>query len=339
MLGLCSEQIDLEPDEVAAVLRQPIHERLAPQPLGERIRILAFRKHGHLDIQPFTQDDVHPPDGGTQPCRVPVEEHGHALAETPQEPDLLDGQGRSRTGHDMLHAGLAHGHDIGIAFHKDGAVLANDGVPRHVDAIEGPGLVVQRTLRAVDVLGNFLVLFKGPAPEADEPARDIPDGENHPAAVEIIQRAIFPLLAQPAGQQPLLLVACLLGRRRKGAFFRPRTLRTVAQREILQDRVREITAPEVADAHTLALSGLPQLLGEPLLGPTRQVRKALALGLLLQLLGRQLPLLDLDAVLARQPAKGFRIGELFVLHEERHGASALARAEILEDALSGHHIE
>ena len=82
-----------------------------------------------------------------------------------------------------------------------------------------------------------------------------------------------------------------------------------------------------------------ELLLEPFLGPSGEVGEALPLGLLGLFFRRQLPLLNLNSVFPGQPAQGLRIGELLVLHQERHSAAPLAGTEILENALAGHHVK
>ena len=199
--------------------------------------------------------------------------------------------------------------------------------------------MVKRALRAVDVLRGLLVGLQRPATKSDEPAGDVPDGENDPSTVEVIQGSIVPALGQSARLQPLLLVTRLLGGFDQGTRLAPRRLRTIADREVFNGRVPEPALPQVAEAHALALPGLHQLLGEPLLGPRRQVGQTLPFGLLLLLLLGQLPLLDLDAILVGQPPQRFGVGQLLVLHQEGHGAAPLVGAEALEDALAGHHVE
>ncbi len=70
------QEVNLETDEIAAVLCEPFHERLAPQALGKSIGVLSVGQHGHLHVQAFAQDDVHTANGRPQPCRITVKEHG-----------------------------------------------------------------------------------------------------------------------------------------------------------------------------------------------------------------------------------------------------------------------
>jgi len=208
-----------------------------------------------------------------------------------------------------------------------------------VDAVECPRLVVERALGAVDVFGDLLVGFERPAAEANESAGHVPDREHHPAAVEIVERAVLALLAEPARQQPLLLIAGLPGRLGEGAVLTPRGVRAVADGKIGQGGIAEATLSEVPQADALALPGLMELLLEPFLGPGGQIGEAFAFGLLGLLLGGQLPLLDFDAVFVGEPTERLRIGELLVLHQEGHCAPPLSGAEILKDALARDHVE
>ena len=232
-----------------------------------------------------------------------------------------------------------HGHDVRVAFHEDGAVFPHDLVSRLVDAVQRPGFVIQRALRAVDVLGDLLVRLECPSAESDDPAGHVADGENDPPSVEIVQGSVFPTFCQPADFQPLLLISRLLCGLDKRPRLPPGRIRTVSDDEIADRGVTKSALTEVAEADALAFPRLHHLLGEPLLRPRRQVGQALPLGLLLLFLLRQLALLDLDAILVGQPPQRLRIGELLVLHQKCHGAAALVGAETLENAFAGHHVK
>ena len=136
--SLFLEQVNLEADEVQAVLVQPLDEGLFAEALGKRVGVFSVWQHGHLDIQPLSKDDVHAANGRAQSGGVPVEQHGHLLAEPAEQPHLLDGQGRPGTRHHVVDPGLAHGHDIGVALHQDGPVLPHDFIAREVNAVERP---------------------------------------------------------------------------------------------------------------------------------------------------------------------------------------------------------
>ena len=224
----------------------------------------------------------------------------------------------------MFHTCLAHGHDVGVALHQNGPVLAHNGVAGHVDSIQRTGLVIQRALRAVDVFRDLLVRLKRPSTKADEPACDVPDRKDDAPSVKIVEGSIFARLAQTTGHKPLVLVASLSRCHGQCPLFGPGSLRTIAQSKAVDGLVGEAPAAEISQAHALALAGLQQLLRIPLLGPSRQIGQAFPLGLLLEFFGGQLTLLDLNSVLPRQPTQSLRIRQLLVFHQERDRTAALA---------------
>ena len=72
--------------------------------------------------------------------------------EAVDELDLGNGEGRSRTRHDILHAALAQTDHVGLAFHEQGLALLAHGALRQVDTIEFVGLVVDLGVGRVDIL-------------------------------------------------------------------------------------------------------------------------------------------------------------------------------------------
>ncbi len=78
-----------------------------------------------------------------------------------------------------------------------------------------------------------------------------------------------------------------------------------------------------------------EVLGELAGGVLCHHQDALALILLLYILGGDLFLLYLDIVFLRQVTERFGIGEMLMLHDEVDGVASLAAAETLEDAFCG----
>ena len=69
------------------------------------------------------------------------------------------------------------------------------------------------------------------------------------------------------------------------------------------------------------------------------MEQAVALGLTFFLLLGQLFFLNLDVIFVGQPAQGFGVGVVLVVHEEPHGVARFAAAETFEDAFGRRNIE
>ena len=68
--------------------------------------------------------------------RVAVVDERDVRGEAVEHVDLMDAQGCTRVGHDILDAALVHGDDVGLTFHHIDAVLLGDGTLGLPDAIE-----------------------------------------------------------------------------------------------------------------------------------------------------------------------------------------------------------
>ena len=92
------------------------------------------------------------------------------------------------------------GHHVGVALDDHHLMLGGDLLAGDVQAVEHVGLVVDRGLGCVEVLGALVGLQQFPGAEADGVAGDVAD-RPHQAAAEAVVDTALPFGHQPAGDE------------------------------------------------------------------------------------------------------------------------------------------
>ena len=116
-------------------------------------------------------------------------------------------------------------------------------------------------------------------------------------------------------------------------------LQRKTQAKLLDDIVADASATEILLTYSDAVGIVLQYLLEVFHRPLIDDKHRFAVALFLLLLVSQFLLLDLNIVFLCQPAKRLGVGNLFVLHEEVDGCSALATGKALADLLRRRHHE
>ncbi len=100
--------------------------------------------------------------------------------------DVLGAERRAAGGDRRRDPGEVAGHHVGVALHHDELAVLGDVALGEVDPVEDLGLLVERGLRGVEVLGALVVLVELAGAEADGVPRDVPDGPDQPAAEAVV---------------------------------------------------------------------------------------------------------------------------------------------------------
>ena len=177
----------------------------------KRVGILPVGKTKHPHLEALLQQEVNPPKRGPNAGRVPVVQNGNLVGVAANQPDLVHGQGRARTGYRMRDAGLVQPQDVGVAFHQQTLVLPDDALAGLEQTVECFGFAVEVGLGAVDVLGRFGVGPQNAPTESQHPPALGENGEHHPAKKPVGPLAVFAGETQPHFLQ--VLGAVPLGQR------------------------------------------------------------------------------------------------------------------------------
>ena len=110
---------------------------------------------------------------------VAVEGEDHPTAEASQQVEMLLAERGPAGRHRHRMAGEVEGDDVGVPLHHHHQVAAHDLALGPVQPEEQPGLVVDRGLRRVEVLGAVAV--EDPGTEPDRVAAQVVDREHQPA--------------------------------------------------------------------------------------------------------------------------------------------------------------
>ncbi len=228
--------------------------------------------------------------------------------------------------------GEVAGHDVGVALDDDGAAGLGDVLLGQVDAVQHLGLLVDRGLGGVQVLGAVVVVAQLAGTEADDVARGVADRPHEPAA-EAVDGAAPPVLGEAGGDQ--FLVAEPLAAQVAGEVVPAG--RAVADPEVGGGVLVEAALGEErpADLGLGALQGTDVELGGGLVGLDQpDAFAALVGGVVAALLVAQG-----DARLGGEALDRLREGEVVDLHHEGDRVAALLAAEAVEQALGGADLE
>ena len=258
---------------------------------------------------------------------ITVVHDGDVLREALDEADLLFREGSAAGSHYVGDAHLVHHHNVHVAFYKDAAVLLCYLALCKIDSKEVFALYVNLRFRGVYVFCGVVTLEGTAAVGNHAPAHGV-DGEHHPLTELVNEGAVFLLDGKACGNKEFILVTgCTCGLHKGGL-----TGRSPAKAPLFNGGVLYSALTVIAVTNRAAFSGL-ELVLEELTGKFRyrhQALMALAGG---NLLCGFLLFLNLYIIFLCKIAEGFRVREMVIIHKETHGASGLAAAEALVDAL------
>ncbi len=223
--------------------------------------------------------------------------------------------------------GEVAGHDVGVALDDDGPAALGDLLLGEVDAVEDLGLLVDRGLGGVEVLGSVVVVAELARAEADDLAADVLDRPHEPAA-EAVDGAAAAVLGEPGEDQ--LLVGKALAAQEAGEVVPAG--RGVAHAEVLGGGLVEAALGEELPAD-LGLGGA-ELLGVVAGGGLVGLDQADALAALVAGVVAALLVPQRDARLGGEALDRLREGEVVDLHHEGDGVAALLAAEAVEESLA-----
>ncbi len=300
---------------------------------GERVGILGFGQQHDPHVHALLEDHVDTAQGGADARRVAVVDHRDVLREAAQQADLVGRERRAGRCDDVLDTGLVHRDHVGITLDHDGVVLLLDRLLGEEEAVEFALLAVDFALGRVLVLGDLLVGAERAAAEGHDAARNVVHGEDHAVAEAVVQRTVALARQRKARREQELP---LVPRGQRILRHPVAARRTEAEAELPDRGVGHAALlTEIGQPHALSLGLAPEVVGEVLRGPAVQGEHRLAVVVAARLLGRQLLLLDLDAVPFGHHLERLGIRQALVLHEERHSVAALAAAEAFVDAFGG----
>ncbi len=265
--------------------------------------------------------------------RVAVEGEDHARAavvhqQPAQDLDVVAAEGRAAGGDGGRDAREMTGHDVGVTLDDHRAGRLRDVLLRQVDAVEDLGLLVDRGLGGVEVLGPVVRLVELAGAEADDVPADVADRPHQPAA-EAVDGAAAALLGE-AGEEQLLVAEALAAQEAREVVP---ALGAVADAEVLGGGLVEAPLGE-EDPAGVRLRGGRELLRVPLRGDLVGLDQADALAALVGGVVPALLVAQGDAGLSGEALDRLREGEVVDLHHERDGVAALLAAEAVEESLA-----
>lgn len=229
-------------------------------------------------------------------------------------------------------AGEVAGHDVGVALDDDGPADLGDVLLGQVDAVEHLGLLVDRRLGRVEVLGAVVVVAELARAEADDIAADVPDGP-HEAAAEAVDGAAATVLGEAGEDQ--FLVGEALAAQEAGEVVPAG--RGVADAEVGGGGLVEAALGEELPAD-LGF-GRVELVDVELGGDLVRLDQADALPALVAGVVAAFLVPQGDARLRGEALDRLREGEVVDLHHEGEGVAALLAAEAVEESLAGADLE
>ena len=278
-------------------------------------------------------------EGGLLPGLVAVEGEDHLAAravvgdQAAGHLDVVRAERGAARGHGRPDAGQVGRHHVRVALDEHQLALLGDRALGQVDAVEHLGLLVERRLGGVQVLGAGIVVVELAGAEADGRAGHVPDGPEQAAAEPVVQAALS-LGHQPGGAQLLVPEAALPEVVQQ---MRP-PLRGVPEAELHRVLLREpALGEEVAGGLGLGRAE----------GPTEELVRHLvrleqattAPRLRLVRAGAAVLVVQLHPHAGRQPLHGLRERGVLEFHEEADDVPVRAAAEAVVGAHAGAHVE
>ncbi len=324
---IAQEQVHLELYEVCLVLIDIAAQLLSRVLARKTVGVFAIGQQEHLQVHAFREQHVGTLERGMQSSLIVVVDQRDVRREPVQDVNLLETQGRTRTGHHILYARLVHGDHIGLSLHQIHLVGLGNSLLGLIDAIQLVGLVVDVRVGRVHILHvhtlGARIEHTGGKPH--HLAALSQPREYHPARIAVDELSAVVTVADARFEQEVGLIT--LGLRRGGQ--RLTVLQVVAQPELANDIIAEASAAQILHAIGLPLTpAVEQLLkiaGSPLVDDKHR----LALALFPPLLVGHHPLPYLNMVFGGQPSQRFGIRHLLMLHDKGDRIAPLATTETM----------
>ena len=278
-------------------------------------------------------------EGGLLPGLVAVEGEDHLAAravvgdQAAGHLDVVRAERGAARGHRRPDAGQVGRHHVRVALDEHQLALLGDRALGQVDAVEHLGLLVERRLGGVQVLGAGIVVVELAGAEADGRAGHVPDGPEQAAAEPVVQAAL-PLGHQPGGAQ-LLVPEPLLPQ--VVQQMRP-PLRGVPEAELRGVLLREPALGEEV-AGGLGLGRAEGTTEELVRHLVRLEQATTAPRLRLVRAGAAVLVVQLHPHAGRQPLHGLRERGVLEFHEEADDVPVRAAAKAVVGAHAGAHVE
>ena len=259
---LAGQEFQLERHEILGFLLNVPLEHVSRDLFAVAVGIVTVREQHHVDVQPLSQEQVHPAQRRSDARGVPIKQHRNVLGVAADQLDLIHRQGRTARRDDVFNPRLVQGHHIRVALNQQDPVFLRNRGFGQVHTKQHIAFVVENALRTVEVLGDLFFFAQRAAPERNGTAGEIADREHHPALEKVPQLPVF-VLGEAECKKPLRRIACFGSRR----AHRIPAVRAIPNLECLQGLGTEPSTLEVAQADGLALVRVVQLFREPVLGP------------------------------------------------------------------------
>ena len=261
-------------------------------------------------------------------CSVGIVNHHHLLGEAAYETNLVVGECRAAAADDILNAAAMERHDVELAFHEVGEVLAADGMASLIKSEEVAPLVEQRSLAGVDILAGVLLRRYLSAAEAYDTAVEVVEGEHQAVAEGVVKSAVLRTAQHADIHQHVLAVALLAHVVEKGV-----ACRCIANAEVGQRALVGVAVASLREERPSLLHLRLEELGGRLDG--NKLRLALLVACLL--FRRCLLLLDVDVVFLGKEAQRLYERHILMFLEERDGVAMLAADEAMVGAARWRH--
>ena len=213
-----------------------------------------------------------------------------------------------------------HGDYVGVAFHKEAQVVADNGLFGQEESVEFFLFGIDGRFRGILVFDAYTFggCVQHPSAESHDFAAQGVYGKDDPSAEPVIELAAVAFEAQAGREQVFFLVAFGFGRLCQCVPL----CGAVAQLEFLDDVIPETARTEVGHADGAAVHCVAELVLEKTVGPFVDDEHALAFASCLFFFVGQFAFLDFDVVFLGQVAQGVREGQLLMFHDEMHGVAA-----------------
>ncbi len=142
-------------------------------------RVATNRQRGYPQIEVAGHRLLEAAQRGAGPGLVGVEGQHHPLGEPAKQIEVLLAERRSACGHGHRQSRPVQRDHVGVALDHHGFSPGDDAALGPVEAVEEAGLVIDRRLRRVQVLGP--IALEKPRAEPDGISAQIADREHDPA--------------------------------------------------------------------------------------------------------------------------------------------------------------
>ena len=167
-----------------------IHQFRGADFFGIRIRVVTIREQDHLHVHAFFQDQVDPAERRFDTRRIAIIQDRDVAGVAFDQFDLFLRQGSTRGRNHVCNTHLMHGDHIRVSLTQETVVVFDDIAFGKIQSIQDLTLVVDHTLRRVEVFGYFLIGEQGASSKSKHTTGNGMDRE-HDTTAEEIEMAIF----------------------------------------------------------------------------------------------------------------------------------------------------